>query len=184
MRGTSHGGAAWFVVPAACIAAAPAYATQYLSIENAQRLLFPAADSFTPVALSLSDAQRAAISAAAHARPTAGDPRIWRVKAQGADGGWFIVDEVIGKVERITYALALDAKGTVLALEILDYRETHGYEVRNPRWRAQFAGRSAGAPLELGSEIKNISGATLSCQHITDGVRRLLALHAAILKGA
>jgi Na+-translocating ferredoxin:NAD+ oxidoreductase RnfG subunit len=182
MRHSAPAGAAWFVVPAACIAAAPAYATQYLSIENAQRLFFPAADSFTAVALSLNETQRAAISAAAHARAMVGDPRIWRVKAQGADAGWFIVDEVIGKVERITYAVALDARGTVLALEILDYRETHGYEVRNQRWRAQFNGRGAGEPLELGSEIKNISGATLSCQHITDGVRRLLALHAAVLK--
>ncbi|HEY4639240.1 MAG TPA: FMN-binding protein [Candidatus Udaeobacter sp.] len=30
--------------------------------------------------------------------------------------------------------------------------------------------------------MKNISGATLSCRHITDGVKRLLALHEIVLK--
>jgi hypothetical protein len=36
--------------------------------------------------------------------------------------------------------------------------------------------------LRLEEDIQNISGATLSCRHITEGVRRLLALYAAELK--
>jgi Na+-translocating ferredoxin:NAD+ oxidoreductase RnfG subunit len=104
------------------------------------------------------------------------------VSVAGQFAGWFIVDNVIGKVERITYALALGPAGDVRSLEILDYRETHGYEVRNAAWRRQFTGKSAATSLELGDDIKNISGATLSCRHLTDGVRRLLALHEAVLK--
>jgi hypothetical protein len=34
--------------------------------------------------------------------------------------------------------------------------------------------RSASSPLQLGADIKNISGATLSSKHITDGVKRVL----------
>lgn len=92
--------------------------------------------------------------------------------------GTFFVDAVIGKQDYIGYALALDAQGRVLRLDVLDYRETHGWEIRNERWRAQFAGKSAADPVQLGQDIANISGATLSCRHVTDGVRRLLALHA------
>jgi hypothetical protein len=36
--------------------------------------------------------------------------------------------------------------------------------------------------LKLDSDIKNISGATLSCRHITDGVKRLLSFYEIALK--
>ena len=173
---------AWFLVPAALVAAAPAGATQYLKVEDAQKLAFPQADAFTPFAYAPSPEQRAAVDKSAHARATAGDPMIWRVSAAGQTAGWFMVDNVIGKVERITYAVALGRDGAVRSIEILDYRETHGYEVRNAAWRRQFEGKSARTPLELGDDIKNISGATLSCRHLTDGVRRLLAIHETALK--
>ena len=173
---------AWFLVPAACIAVAPAYAAQYLTVEQAQRLMFPESASFVSAPLALSAEQRRAIDTAAHARATAGDPMVWRAMVGDKSAGWFIVDEVIGKVERITYAVSLTPEGAVRAIEILDYRETHGYEVRNAAWRRQFNGKVAGKPPELDDDIKNISGATLSCRHITDGVRRLLVLHETVLK--
>ncbi len=36
-------------------------------------------------------------------------------------------------------------------------------------------------PLKLTEDIQNISGATLSSKHITDGVRRLLATYELVL---
>jgi Na+-transporting NADH:ubiquinone oxidoreductase subunit C len=92
-------------------------------------------------------------------------------------GGWFIVDEVIGKHEFITYAVGLTNEGAVRGIEIMDYRESYGGQVRDPKWRAQFDGKTKAAPLQLDRDIKNISGATLSSRHITEGVRRVLALH-------
>ncbi len=62
------------------------------------------------------------------------DPRVWRVLSGSNTIGWFIVDEVIGKVELITYALALDATGAVKSLDVLAYRESHGDAIRqSPR---------------------------------------------------
>ena len=54
-------------------------------------------------------------------------------------------------------------------------------EIREALWRAQFIGKRHGAQLALTKDIQNISGATLSCRHITDGVKRLLATHAFVL---
>jgi len=104
--------------------------------------------------------------------------KAWRTPT----GGWFLVDQVIGKHEFITYAVALTAEGAVAGLEILDYRETYGGEVRNEKWRAQFAGKTAVAPLKLDHDIKNISGATLSCRNLTDGVKRLLVTYDLVLR--
>jgi len=69
----------------------------------------------------------------------------------------------------------------VRQLEILDYHESYGGEVHLPAWRHQFVEKHHGSALQLNGDIKNISGATLSCGHITDGVRRLLATYALVL---
>ena len=96
--------------------------------------------------------------------------------------GYFIIDEVYGKHEYITYAVALEADGRVRQIEILVYRESYGYEIRNPAWRAQFIGKKHGDPVSLDEDIKNISGATMSCRHISQGVKRLLATYDEMLR--
>ncbi len=176
-----------WLVPGA-LAALPAYhaayAVQYMSVAEAQKSAFADASGFAPVALD-----RAALDAALAAVPESSlgpgwSPQVFAAKKDGATTGWLIVDQVIGKAEAITYALALDAHGTVTRLEVLEYRETHGAEIRLAGWRKQFVGKTAADPVRLDADIHNISGATLSCRHVSDGVRRLLSLYAHALKTA
>lgn len=152
------------------------HATTYLSVEQAQAAMFPG-EVLRPAFQQLTVQQIAEIKRVSGEAPLSKDVRAWRASG----GGWFIVDQVVGKHEFITLALALDASGAVKAVEILDYRETYGGQVRDSRWRAQFTGKRAGQPLRLGNEVRNISGATLSSKHVTDGVRRLLATYAVAL---
>ncbi|MEO1767289.1 FMN-binding protein [Thiobacter aerophilum] len=172
----------WLSVPALAAAALPAHAVQYLTLEQAQHALFPEASGFRDAKLLLSAEQREAIEKASKVRVRSPELHAWRAEAGGKLAGWLLVDEVYGKHEFITYALALDATGAVRGIEIMDYRETHGAQVRNAAWRAQFIGKRAGAPLELDKDIQNISGATLSCKHMAEGVRRLLATYEVALK--
>ena len=165
-----------YLVPAALTISVPAHATVYLTVEQAQTLMFPGA-SFTPVFLTLTKAQVSAIENASDTMVRDSLLRAWRAST----GGWFIADEVIGKHDYIPFAVAIDANGAVKSVEILEYREAYGGEVRNPKWLAQFAGKKNGEPLTDGDSIRNISGATLSSKHITDGVRRLLASYAVAL---
>jgi len=142
-------------LPAAAVAVAPsAYAVQYLSIEAAQKLAFPSASRFVQ-------------SGGAAWKAQAGDKVI----------GLFVVDHVIGKHLYIDYAVALDTSGRVMRVDILQYRESYGGEVREPGWLAQFVGKTSGSPLKVGSDIRNISGATLSSLHVTEGVKRILATY-------
>jgi Na+-translocating ferredoxin:NAD+ oxidoreductase RnfG subunit len=177
----------WFrIIPAAAVAAAlpaPAAATVYLTIPAAQQALFPGA-RFVDHPLALSDDQRKAIARAAGAPGYDKVQRVWEVRNGDRRAGWFMVDRVIGKHEFITYALALNADGTVRGVEILDYRETYGGEIRNPKWRQQFVGKRPGSQLRLDQDIKNISGATMSSRHVTDGVRRLLVTFQMFLANA
>ena len=53
-------------------------ATEYLSVEAAQKALFPQADRFNEVILSLSAAQRDRVAALAGAQPPHRSLRAWR----------------------------------------------------------------------------------------------------------
>jgi Na+-translocating ferredoxin:NAD+ oxidoreductase RnfG subunit len=172
----------WYLLPAsALVAVAPAYAVEYMSVEAAQRAAFPSATAFVPVAVDLDAASRAKLASIANP-PGARDPRAWRATADGKTLGMFYADAVIGKQEYIDYAVAVDPDGHVMRLDVLAYRESHGSEIRNERWRAQFIGKTANDPVEVNQDIANISGATLSSRHVTDGVRRLLAFNAVLAK--
>jgi Na+-translocating ferredoxin:NAD+ oxidoreductase RnfG subunit len=172
----------WIALPAfVTIASSSALAVQYLSVEQAQQVMFAAGTRFAPVSYQLSAAQRGELDAAARVEGQR-EIRVWRATQADKPAGFFAVHEVIGKQEYITYAVALNPQGNVTQVEILDYRESHGYEIRNPSWRKQFAGKGRTDPLRLETDIVNISGATLSCRHVTDGVRRILLLHSLVLK--
>jgi Na+-translocating ferredoxin:NAD+ oxidoreductase RnfG subunit len=90
------------------------------------------------------------------------------------------VDQVLGKHEFITFGLGIAKTGSVQGLEIMEYRETYGYDVRKPEWRKQFVGKDASSPLKLNKDITNLSGATLSSAHVTAGVRRLVRTYEVI----
>ncbi|MFI4983070.1 MAG: FMN-binding protein [Nevskiales bacterium] len=161
-----------FLPLAALSVCAPAQALVYMSVEDAQKLMF-GEQALTPLPLVLSPEQSAAIEKDAGVKVFAGALRAWK-----ADDGYFFVDAVIGKHDLITYAVALGADGKVRRIEVLEYREAYGGDVRNPRWLAQFKGKQHGDEVRIGEGIQNVSGATLSCEHVTDGIRRLLATYA------
>jgi hypothetical protein len=163
----------------AALTAAPVpvvIAADYLSVEGAQKALFPAADQFTELVLALDPAQRARVQALAGTQPPHRSLRAFRALRGSELLGYVFIDEVIGKEDFITYAAAIDASGRLGALEVLSYRESHGGEIRAPAWRHQFAGRGDLNELKVATDIKNIAGATLSSEHVTQGVRWLVAL--------
>jgi len=154
-----------------------AHAKIYVSVEQAQKILIPNKPLVkTPIIVTdeLQDKMR---SASSIRHPFQGD-RIWKA----SDGSWFIVDEVVGKHEMITYAVALSPLGAVTGIEILEYVESYGYEVAEAQWRKQFIGKTAADPIKLNQDIQNIGGATLSCKHLTDGVKRVAVLYDIALK--
>ena len=46
--------------------------------------------------------------------------------------GYVVLDNVIGKFELISYAVAINPDASVKQVEILAYRESHGFEIRSP----------------------------------------------------
>lgn len=156
-----------------------AQARVYASVEQAQQSMFPGQTLTLQPYVLTPEQQTALRDASSVSYPFQGN-RIWKT----ANGGWFVVDEVVGKHEMITYAVGIGADGKVVQIAVLEYHESYGYEVADEQWRRQFIGKSAASPIRLEKDIDNISGATLSCKHITDGVRRVMSFYQMVLRNS
>ena len=172
-----------WLVPAAIFAAAPqCMAAKYMNVEQARALIFPSADEYVAKPVQLTAAQMQEIEKRSGVPGRTPQLHLWQARSNGKMIGWFFVDQVIGKHELITYALGINADGSIRQFEVIEYLEVYGSQVRYPNWREQFVGKTIESRLEVDSDISNISGATLSARHVTDGIRRLLFVHKAVLK--
>ena len=155
------------------LVALPAHAKRYLTPMQAQNLCFPEADTFEWKTHRYSAAEAGRIKQLSGTAVQ--DPGAWYALAlkDGRVIGVMVVDRVSGKHELIDYVVALDPTGKVRSVEILEYRESIGDEVRRAGWRKQFHGKDSRAKIKLNNDIANISGATISCRNITEGVRRI-----------
>jgi hypothetical protein len=166
-----------------CVAGA-VYAAVFMEVEQAQKIWHPQADAFQALPLTLDASKLNAIAKASDTTiPKNFNPTIWRALQHEKTVGWVVSDRVVGKYDLIDYAAGFDAEGTSLGMEILAYRESHGAEVRQTAWRKQFVGKKGPSAMRFADDIRSISGATLSCQHVTEGMQRLSALAALLVAG-
>jgi len=82
--------------------------------------------------------------------------RYW---ARGSRTVWIL--EEIGKVKPITTGIVVE-HGEIKRLQVLVYRESHGWEVRHPFFTDQFQGVTLTDGTKLSEPIDGITGATLS----------------------
>ncbi|WP_009959681.1 FMN-binding protein [Verrucomicrobium spinosum] len=164
-----------FIASVASLPAAPlvCHAEVFLSLEQAQRLIFPG-ETLAEASLILTERQKRQVEQASGVKVRDRHVRAWRTPG----GGLFLLDTVTGKHEEITYACGIATSGQVKQIEVMAYREAYGQQVRNASWRKQFVGATVHSDLTVGGDIRHLSGATFSCGSITDGVRRLLHTHA------
>lgn len=173
-----------WLIPAAtaCLVAPQAYAAKYMTVEQARAAIFPLADEFVAKPMQLTPEQMKEIDRISGVEGRVPQLYVWQAMAKGKSMGWLFVDQVIGKKELITYALGVDVDGKVQQMQVIEYLEVYGSQVRYPAWRDQFVGKTVKSPLRLDSDIANIAGATLSSRHLTDGIRRLLFVHQSFLR--
>ena len=74
-------------------------AAQYMSLEQAQALIFPNAKEFVAAPVTLTPDQVARIERQSGVSVRSPEQQVWQARADGKLLGWFIVDRVIGKHE-------------------------------------------------------------------------------------
>lgn len=96
--------------------------------------------------------------------------------------GYAVLDAELGLHELIDYGVHFDPAGTIQRIEIREYREPYGDEVRLPRYRQQFVGKTARDPITAGQDISIITGASISSKSVALGVKRDTLVVATALK--
>lgn len=96
--------------------------------------------------------------------------RYWQ---RDANSVW-ILDE-IGKDKPITAAFWLQ-HGSIKEAQVLIFRENRGWEIKNPRFLAQYQNQSLNDSLQLSTPVDGISGATLSVRAMDKMARMALYL--------
>jgi Na+-translocating ferredoxin:NAD+ oxidoreductase RnfG subunit len=137
--------------------------------------VFPDATSSANKTLELTDDQRTALGKALGRKIEAKSyPYLEITGPHGPLGVVFVLD-VIGQTQPITFAVGI-ADGAIRDLEVVVYREPHGEEISDRRFRKQFVGKRAEDPIALGKDIDAISGATISSRSATFAARKALDL--------
>jgi len=159
------------------LAPLPVISAEYLTVQQALRVAYPDATRFDDLQPQLSAEQLARIAARAGPQPQHGRLQAFRAFRGDVALGHLLVDEVLGRERLITYAVTLDPQGVLGTPDVLAYRENHGQGVRFEYWRRQFRGKSSLEQLNFRTDIKSIAGGTISAEHVTQGLRWLLAYY-------
>ena len=84
--------------------------------------------------------------------------------------GYLIVQSEYSKYKKFDYFIIYNNFAEILKVEILNYRESHGFEICNKRWLKQFIGNNSDSEFEFNSKVDAISGATISVNSLKTSV--------------
>ena len=84
--------------------------------------------------------------------------------------GYLIVQSEFSKYKKFDYFIIYNNFAEILKVEILNYRESHGFEICNKRWLKQFIGNNSDSQFEFNSKVDAISGATISVNSLKTSV--------------
>ena len=84
--------------------------------------------------------------------------------------GYFVVKSAFSKYKKFDYFIIYNSFADILKVEILNYRESHGFEICNKRWLKQFIRSNSDSEFEFNSKIDAISGATISVNSLKNSV--------------
>ena len=137
---------------------------------------FPKSERVTYRTLTLDAREKARLAHRLGYTPARDSYTVFVALTQGKVDGYAVIDDELGLHQPITFATRLTSKGVVDRVEIMVYREPRGDEVRDPRFRKQFEGKTAADPLRIDRDIDAVSGATVSSASLATGVRRAAVL--------
>jgi hypothetical protein len=153
------------------LAALPARGAEWQSLVDAQQKLYPGR-RLIPADFKLTPEQHAQLKSVYQVPSMRPAVKAWRVEG----GGWLYLDQVWGLNDIITYLVAIDEAGTLTGIEVLVCAD--GYcDLYTDEWRGRLKGRTHGR-WDPTAAVTMVSGATLSCTHVAEGVKKILAIHA------
>lgn len=101
---------------------------------------------------------------------------IYKISSGNKIISYGFLDNVPGKSLPITFFVLLTTDGKVISSHIIKYREAYGGAVSERGWNEKFKNRDASSDFTVGKSIDGISGATISVNSVTKGIKKILLL--------
>lgn len=167
----------YFLAGLAVLLLAPgAGARVLLSQKDALALVFPEGTKVERKTAFLTDAQAAAAEKDAGTKI---DSKVWTyyvgTSSAGAAGTAYFESHKVRTMNE-AFMVVVNADSTVRFVEILSFAEPDEYRAPK-KWLAQFEGKPLSEDLMLRRGLRNITGASITSDAVTRGVRRVLAVH-------
>jgi electron transport complex protein RnfG len=150
--------------------------TSYYSTRALLAEFFPKSERVTFRTFAIEGSLRARLAERLGYAPPRDHYNVFVALTHGKVDGYAVVDDENGLHQPITFATRLSPRGVVERVEIMVYREPRGDEVRDPRFRRQFEGKTAESKLRINQDLDAVSGATISSVSLATGVRRAAIL--------
>ena len=159
----------FLVTVLALVFAAALYATEADSVKNLTQ-----EEGLKATIVTLTAAQTAKIQAAMGTKqPVKTAYTIYTGKTDVV-----VIEEQMGKWGPIKFAIDIDKKERkVKAIEIFAMQEKRGVAVKTAGFLKQYVGKSTADALEVGKDIKAVTGATISSKAVTTAVKRALLVY-------
>lgn len=103
--------------------------------------------------------------------------------AAGNTIGYCVRSQIVSRSARFKIQVLLDTSLSIKDTSVLSYRGKRGRDIRSEAFTSQFVGKSPADPLQLGRDIHAVTGATLSSEAMTEGVKTAIALLKSRLTG-
>ena len=97
----------------------------------------------------------------------------WKILLVDSTKRYIVLDNVIGKVQPITFIIVFTENFEIELVDILKYRESYGHEVKMKSFLMQFQNLNQDSDFLSPTIIRNISGATISVNSMRRGVKKL-----------
>lgn len=167
---------------AAVLLPGAAAAKVLLSQKDALALAFPAGTAVERRTAFLTDAQAAAAEKEAGTKI---DSRVWTyyvgTSSTGTAGTAYFESHKVRTMNE-AFMVVVNADAAVRFVEILSFAEPDEYRAPK-KWLAQFEGKTLNEDLMLRRGLRNITGASITSDTVTRGVRRVLAVHRVLNPG-
>ena len=171
-----------YLLSALAFLSAPVHARVLLSQKDALALAFPEGTRVERKTAFLTDAQAADAEKAAGGKI---DAKVWTyyvgTSSSGAAGTAYFESHKVRTMNE-AFMVVVNPDATVRFIEILSFAEP-GEFLAPKKWLGQFEGKPLSEDLMLRRGLRNITGASITSDAVTRGVRRVLAVHQVLNAG-
>ena len=152
-----------------------AFSKVYMTRDEALKLAFPGADRIEKRHVYLTEEQAKEIETTARTKLESKLYLFYEGKRDGETLGYAVIDTHLLRTVTETIMVVINPDGTLRQVEILAFFEPPDY-MPPDSWINLFSKKKPSDSLQVGRDIPNVTGATITSNSMASSVRRIMAV--------